>query len=105
MYCLCLKDSHLEKVKKLNYHPVGLGSGQFSENWIRDNTETNISSKNPFYGEYTFHYWLWKNYLNKIQDNTWIGFCTYRRFWQNKHAKSDQFNDQIIICILRDLIE
>ncbi|MDC1033021.1 DUF4422 domain-containing protein [Candidatus Pelagibacter sp.] len=96
MYCLCLKDSHLEKVKKLNYHPVGLGSGQFSENWIRDNTETNISSKNPFYGEYTFHYWLWKNYLNKIQDNTWIGFCTYRRFWQNKHAKSDQFNDQII---------
>ena len=81
MYCLCLKDDLLEKVKKLNYYPVGLGIEKFSKDWTRDNTGLNISEKNQFYGEYTFHYWLWKNHLDKIEDNTWIGFCTYRRFW------------------------
>ena len=96
MYCLCLKDDLLEKVKKLNYYPVGLGIEKFSNDWTRDNTGLNISEKNQFYGEYTFHYWLWKNHLDKIEDNTWIGFCTYRRFWKNKIAKSNNLKDQII---------
>ena len=41
---------------------------------MRDNTGENISHKNKKYGEYTFHYWFWKNMLRKIEDNTWIGF-------------------------------
>ena len=43
MYCLCLKDDLLEKVKKLNYYPVGLGIEKFSKDWTRDNTGLNIS--------------------------------------------------------------
>tara|TARA_X000001036_G_scaffold402635_1_gene408574 strand:- start:2441 stop:3256 length:816 start_codon:yes stop_codon:yes gene_type:complete len=94
MYCLCLDDSLLTKVKNLNYVPVGLGKNNFSTEWLRDNTKINISEKNPFYGEHSFHYWLWKNKLNNITDGTWIGFCTYRRFWNQKKDKknNDTFN-------------
>ncbi len=60
IYCLCLQDNLLEKVKKLNYLAVGLGQNEFSSEWIRDNTGENISTKNPFYGEYSFHYWMWR---------------------------------------------
>ncbi len=85
IYCLCLEDNLLDRVKKLHYLPVGLGANNFSDGWITDNSGDNISDKNPYYGEYTFHYWLWKNYLDNISDNEWIGFCTYRRFWQNSN--------------------
>ncbi|MDC0472364.1 DUF4422 domain-containing protein [Pelagibacteraceae bacterium] len=80
MFCLSLEPSHLQLIKKLGYIPVGLGKKNFSKEWLRDNTEKNIASKNQFYGEYTFHYWVWKNYLDKIENN-WIGFCQYRKFW------------------------
>ena len=43
MYCLCLHDKTLPIVKKLGYLPVGLGSENFSKDWIRDNTLENIS--------------------------------------------------------------
>jgi len=83
MYCLCLHNKHFQAVKKLGYIPVGLGKEVFSENWLRDNYGENISKKNEHYGEYTFHYWFWKNKIDQIEDNTWIGFCAYRRFWLN----------------------
>ena len=60
IYCMCLKDSYLQKVKNLDYIPVGLKNKDFSKDWLRDNTLENISDKNPFYGEYTFYYWYWK---------------------------------------------
>ena len=83
MYCLSLNDEDYQKIKDLNYVPVGMGDNKFNANWLRDNTGSNISNKNSYYGEYTFHYWLWKNKLADISDNTWIGFCAYRRFWTN----------------------
>ena len=92
MYCLCLEDELFDKVKKLNYIPVGLGNKNFSERWLRDNKGKNISEKNPYYGEYTFHYWLWKNQLENIEENTWIGFCTYRRFWNQDLKVNNSFN-------------
>ena len=48
----------------------------------------NISYKNKYYGEYTFHYWLWKIYLPNLKKNDWIGFCTYRRFWTLKNCNN-----------------
>ncbi len=63
MYCISLEPSHLNFVKSLDYIPVGLSQKDFSEDWMRDNTGENISNKNKFYGEYTFHYWIWKNYI------------------------------------------
>ena len=84
MYCLCLHNKALPIIKKLGYVPVGVGSDKFSEEWLKDNTLENISFKNKYYGEYTFHYWFWKNILPKIEDNYWIGFCAYREYWGNK---------------------
>ena len=84
MYCLSLNDEDYHKIKTLKYIPVGLGNNKFNSNWLRDNTNENISNKNSFYGEYTFHYWFWKNKLTEINEETWIGFCAYRRFWASQ---------------------
>ena len=85
IFCLCLNDNYLDKVKELDYIPVGLGKNSFSKDWVTDDNGINISTKNSYYGEYSFHYWLWKNELKNILDDTWIGFCTYRRFWQKEN--------------------
>ena len=84
MFCLSMKSNHLKFIKEINYIPVGLGTDEFSKDWFRDSTGDNISEKNKYYGEYTFHYWLWKNYLDKIDDE-WIGFCQYRKFWSTEN--------------------
>ena len=84
MFCICINNSLLNKVTKLNYVPVGLGPEKFSSDWTKDTSGDNISHKNKYYGEYTFHYWFWKNKLDQYPDNKWIGFCAYRRFWLNE---------------------
>ena len=62
MFCLTLNQGHLPLIKKLKYIPVGLGDSTFNEKeWIQDCTKKNIAEKNKYYGEYTFHYSLWKN--------------------------------------------
>ena len=61
MYCFSLANSNLEKIKKINYIPVGLGKEIFDKEWIRDNTGNHMTEKNSWYGENTFYYWLWKN--------------------------------------------
>jgi hypothetical protein len=80
IYCISLDPSHLKSIQKLGYVPVGLGKNFFNNEWLNDKTGNNIAFKNVNYGEYTFHYWLWKN--NKIQFDGWIGFCQYRKFWK-----------------------
>ncbi len=89
IYCMCLEDSYLNKVKELNYIPVGLKNNNFSEEWLRDNTLENIAEKNSFYGEYTFYYWYWKNRLKFKKKDEWVGFCSYRELWgQHKNIKN-----------------
>ena len=80
MYCLSIHDGLYKKINDLNYIPAGLGDFNYNDKWVRDNTGENISYKNQYYGEYTFHYWFWKNLLQK-NDSKWIGFCAQRRFW------------------------
>tara|TARA_B100000941_G_C28469762_1_gene535690 strand:+ start:290 stop:1096 length:807 start_codon:yes stop_codon:yes gene_type:complete len=88
MYCLTTQDDHYEKIKKLGYLPVGLGNKVNTRNFISDNTKINISKKNSFYGEYTFHYWLWKNRINE-NEKDWVGFCQYRKFWVIENYKGN----------------
>ena len=92
MFCISLSNSHFKKIKSLNYLPVGLGNDNFDKDWFRDNTNENISEKNSFYGENTFHYWLWKNDLRNFFNADWIGFCHYRRFWL-KNFNENNFKD------------
>ena len=80
MFCITMKNDHYDIIKSLGYIPVGLGENIKSKEFFSDKTKINISNKNPFYGEYTFHYWIWKNYLEKI-DTEWVGFCQYRKFF------------------------
>lgn len=80
IFCITLNPAHLNLIKKIGYLPVGLGKEKFNTEWYLDKSENNISHKNPYYGEYTFHYWLWKN--KKINVDGWIGFCQYRKFWE-----------------------
>ncbi len=86
MFALCLYPKHYQDIKNFNYVPVGLGQNKFSDKWITDKSGENIANKNPYYGEYTFHYWLWKNMLDEITEE-WIGFCGYRYFWQKNNVK------------------
>ena len=98
MYCFSLANSNLDKIKKINYIPVGLGKGKFEKEWLRENTKDNISEKNSWYGENTFYYWLWKNELKKNFDADWVGFCHYRRFWlkDGKEKNYDNFKKSIV---------
>ena len=88
MHCLSLDPTHLKKIQFLKYIPVGLGVNNFDNSWINDKKGLNISDKNPHYGEYTFHYWIWKNHLKNI-DKEWIGFCQYRKFWTPTEVKKE----------------
>ena len=98
MYCFSLSKSNLEKIKKMNYIPVGLGKEKFDSNWLTDSTNKNIGNKNSWYGENTFYYWLWKNNLEENFNTDWLGFCHYRRFWLNKREeeKNQDFQKSII---------
>ena len=91
MYCLCLEPKHYDFIKNLGYVPVGLGEKKFNKDWLTDKSGINISEKNKYYSEYTFHYWLWKNYLDKI-DSKWIGFCQYKKFWSFNRYKNVELN-------------
>ena len=103
IYCISMEPSHLNFIKELGYIPVGLGEKSFSNDWMRDNTGDNISDKNTYYSEYTFHYWIWKNYLNKLDDG-WVGFCQYRKFWSQNDNKAELVNiDNIKTKVLKEI--
>ena len=90
IFCLTLNPLHKNIIDKLGYTSVGLGNNFFSKEWLSDKTGKNIAEKNQYYGEYTFHYWLWKN--NKVNFDGWVGFCQYRKFWKkNLDNYSDNF--------------
>ncbi len=91
MFCLTLEPSHEKYIKSLNYIPVGLGDKIFSNDCFSDKVGDNISYKNKNYGEYTFHYWLWKNHLDKIEDK-WIGFCQYRKYWSHNFTPNSEID-------------
>ena len=102
IYCMCTDDSYLKTVQKLNYVPVGLKNKNFSSEWLLDNTLINISEKNPYYGEYTFYYWYWKNLLKNKKENEWIGFCSYRELWANKKNVEDKTSVKSLLQNLPD---
>ena len=91
MYCISLNPKHLGLIKSLAYLPVGLGDANFREDWQDDKFSDHISKKNPYYGEYTFHYKLWKSNLLK-ENEKWIGFCQYRKFWTKTEINEQDLN-------------
>ena len=103
IYCMCLDNNYLSAVKKLNYIPVGLKNKNFSKDWLLDNTLEHISEKNPFYGEYTFYYWYWKNLLRIKKKDDWVGFCSYRELWgENKEIKNRNSINSLLKCLPKE---
>ena len=88
----CITAKRLYVLEKLPSYitPFGLGNSEYPNNWLSEKTGENISHLNKFYGELSGMYWLWKNYINKINDYKWIGFCQYRRLWLNELYNSKQ---------------
>ena len=103
MFCITLDNNHYQKIKNFGYFPVGLGPKIKNENFLRDNTGHNITKKNPYYGEYSFHFWLWKNNSLDLK-NDWIGFCQYRKFWV-LNEKNDSINNlkQLSQNLIKDI--
>ena len=92
MYCITIYDDHYDKINKLGYTPVGLGKNITLNKFQTDNTGKNISHKNPYYGEYSFHYWLWKNEIKNLNTKGWIGFCQYRKHWSLGQQNNEYTN-------------
>ena len=104
MHCISLNPKHLFLIKKLGYIPVGLGELEFNENWETDKHQNSddISNKNKNYGEYTFHYKLWK--YNLLSSNKWIGFCQYRKFWITKSVENNSLTfEELNKVVLKDI--
>ena len=60
----------------------------------------NISEKFFSNADLVGHYYIWKNFLNKYNQDSWIGFSQYRRLWiKNKIANDIELNflDRIIL--------
>lgn len=67
------------KIRK-NCIPIEVGAANRS-NFIyptKDNKGDNISKENPYFGELTGLYWIWKNY--KFSDDYIVGFCHYNKY-------------------------
>ena len=76
----CVTNKRLEFLEKTSLKLVGVGNGNFSQEYISCNTKKNIYYKEKYYSELTFHYWYWKNILQN-EKKEWVGFCQKRRYW------------------------
>lgn len=59
------------------------------EGKIGDNTGDNISSKSPYYSEFTVQYWAWKNV-----EADYYGLCHYRRYLSFADKMFPEWNEQ-----------
>ena len=98
IYCISIYNENYDFFKNNNLIPVGLGNQNFNSNWLNDKGKINIYTKNENFGEYTFHYSLWKNGFLDNEDNNWTGFCTYRRFWIKKNFQEPKKKSFLFLC-------
>ena len=42
MFCICVHNELLPKLKRINYIPVGLGDEKFGSEWLTDKSGDNI---------------------------------------------------------------
>ena len=96
----CVTDIPNSNLDKLDLCLAGVGQKKFPHNYITCHDGTNIQEKEKYYSELTFHYWLWKNRLKNLDNETWIGFCQKRRFWIKKNSavinNLNDLNDNIL---------
>ena len=77
----CVTNKELDFLKNSNYKIGWVSKEDPSPDYIVCDKGDNIFYKEKYYSELTFHYWYWKNLLDKEKDGQWIGFCQKRRYW------------------------
>lgn len=66
------------------YIPLQVGRALSEDmGYLSDNTGDNISELNPYYGELTGLYWMWRNY----HAADIVGVCHYRRYFWNENKE------------------
>ena len=63
--------------------PLGLGNNNYPDHWLKEKNGKNISNLNKYYRDVSGIYWIWKNRLNNMSDDDWVGNCHYRKLWLN----------------------
>lgn len=98
-YCNCFR-GHENKSTQFNQKNLMCGSRFFDSdykqeltdrNFYFDDTGDNISDLNPWLGDLTGLYWIWKNTTDEI-----VGTNQYRRFWNSKSVESINFDSSTI---------
>ena len=106
IYCFTSKNykflSHLPN----NIIPIGLGDNTFPKNFLTENSGQNIIKYNKYFGELSGIYWVYKNKLYQYDNDDFIGFCHYRRFWlDNIYNKNHSINSNIFSKLLKKKVE
>ena len=92
----CVTNKNFKSLDKTGYKLAAVGKDKFSKKYLRCDSKDNIFFKEEYYSELTFHYWFWKNELDKNQyKNIWIGFCQKRRFWTKQKNKKFSYKNLI----------
>lgn len=76
VYIITHKDYNFPKIDDYKVLVVGANKNSFSNDYLKDNTEENISDKNNSYSELTGLYWIWKN-----DNSDHVGLVHYRRYF------------------------
>lgn len=103
--------SYKRNIKTDVIEPIQTGKAVtgYNLNMLSDDTGDNISSKNPYYGEITCWYWVWKNYLDKHPEIEYIGFTQYRRLPvllpYHKRDEKGHYLKQVSKKVLSDITE
>ena len=61
----CVTNKSIKFLEKTGYKLAAVGKEKFSKKYIKCNKKKNIYYKEKYYSELTFHYWFWKNLLEK----------------------------------------
>ena len=80
----CVTNKKLDFLKNSTYKIGWVSKDESLPNYILCDKGDNIFFKEKYYSELTFHYWYWKNLLDRESNDQWIGFCQRRRYWVQK---------------------
>ena len=95
MKIYCITHKPIKNIEKIGLLPAGVGKNNFPSNYTIENSGDNIADKNFCYSETSFHYWIWKNLLPKLNEDEWIGTCQYRRYFvKKKYANKIQYDNR-----------
>ena len=91
----CVTNKRVQHLENTSLKLVGVGKEKLPDFYLKCNYNDNIYHKEQYYSELTFHYWYWKNMLDKNK-NEWVGFCQKRRIWTRTNISSNRINKESI---------